>query len=168
MRDEVAVDPAITVTAMSEADWPAVRAIYAQGIATGDATFEEAPPPWAEWDAAHPAEHRLVARRGEDILGWAAVSQVSERCVYGGVVETSVYVDESARERGVGRRLLTALIESAEAAGAWTLQAGIFPENVASLRLHQACGFRVVGTRERIGQHHGRWRDVVLLERRRA
>ncbi len=153
---------------MSAEDWPAVRAIYAEGIATGDATFETEPPSREEWDATHLRVHRLVARREGSIVGWSAASPVSERCVYGGVVETSVYVAGEARGSGVGRALLEALIRSTEATDTWTLQAGIFPENTASLRLHQACGFRVVGTRERIGQHHGRWRDVVLLERRRS
>jgi L-amino acid N-acyltransferase YncA len=158
----------IEVGRMSDADWPAVRAIYEQGIAAGDATFETAVPDWQSWDAAHVADHRLVARQGDEVLGWAAVVPVSERCVYGGVVEHSVYVAASARGRGIGRRLLDALIASCENAGIWTIQSGVFPENVASLRLHERCGFRRVGVRERIGQHHGRWRDVVLLERRRA
>jgi L-amino acid N-acyltransferase YncA len=149
-------------------DWPAVRAIYEEGIATGDATFETEVPAWEAWDAAHLREHRLVATLDEVIIGWAAVIPVSDRCVYGGVAEHSVYVSASARGRGVGRQLLEALIASTEDAGIWTLQSGIFPENTASLRLHQACGFRVVGTRERIGHHHGRWRDVILLERRSA
>jgi L-amino acid N-acyltransferase YncA len=156
------------IAAMRAEDWPAVRAIYEEGIATGDATFETEVPAWEEWDAAHLREHRLVATVDEEIVGWAAVVPVSDRCVYGGVAEHSVYVSASARGRGVGRQLLEALITSTEDAGIWTLQSGIFPENTASLRLHQACGFRVVGTRERIGHHHGRWRDVILLERRSA
>jgi phosphinothricin acetyltransferase len=152
---------------MTAADWPHVRAIYADGIATGDATFESSVPEWPEWDAAHTAEHRLVAAE-EDVLGWAACSAVSDRCVYGGVLEISVYVAAVARGRGVGGALLTALIASTERAGVWTLQAGVFPENTASLALHRRHGFRVVGTRERIGRMNGVWRDVVLLERRSA
>lgn len=167
MRKHVAAGIDVAITAMSPADWPAVRAIYEEGIASGDATFEEEAPGWGEWDAAHLPGHRLVARRGEVIVGWAAVVPVSERCVYEGVAESSVYVAAAARGHGVGRRLLAALIASTDAGGIWTLQAGIFPENASSLSLHMACGFRRVGVRERIGQHRGRWRDVVLLERRR-
>jgi L-amino acid N-acyltransferase YncA len=166
MEDHAAVDRAVTVAPMSPDDWPAVRAIYEEGIATGNATFEVDAPGWEEWDGAHLREHRLVARRGEAIVGWAAASPVSERCVYAGVAETSVYVAAQARGAGVGRRLLAALVASTEATGIWTLQTGIFPENEGSLGLHTSCGFRVVGTRERLGQHHGRWRDVVFLERR--
>jgi L-amino acid N-acyltransferase YncA len=151
---------------MTAADWPAVAAIYAAGIATGDATFETEVPSWQRWDAAHLTEHRLVVVDGAGVLGWAAVGPVSERCAYGGVVEDSIYLTEQARGRGIGRALLTALVESTERAGIWTVQTGIFPENVASLALHRAVGFREVGIRERIGQLHGRWRDVVLLERR--
>jgi L-amino acid N-acyltransferase YncA len=152
-------------------DWPAVAAIYGQGIAGGDATFEAECPSWAAWDAAHLAEHRLVARAGRgpggEVLGWAALAPVSGRCVYAGVAEVSVYVHERARGRGLGRRLLQAVVAGAEAAGIWTVEAGIFPENTASLALHRSCGFRVVGTRERMGRDPaGRWRDVVLLERR--
>jgi phosphinothricin acetyltransferase len=155
-----------TIRAMTAADWPAVAAIYAAGIATGDATFETEVPRWERWDAGHLAEHRLVAVDGGDVLGWAAVGPVSERCVYAGVVEDSIYLAEHARGRGVGRALLTALVESTERAGIWTVQTGIFPENAASLALHRAVGFRDVGVRERLGQLHGRWRDVLLLERR--
>jgi L-amino acid N-acyltransferase YncA len=154
------------VAGMRPDDWPAVRAIYAEGIATGNATFETEAPSWEEWDAEHLREHRLVARRGGEIVGWAAVVPVSGRCVYAGVAEHSVYVSAAARGQGVGRRLLEALVVSTEQAGIWTLQSGIFPENSVSLRLHEACGFRIVGIRERLGQHQGRWRDVVLMERR--
>ena len=157
-----------TIAAMRPEDWPAVHAIYEEGIASGDATFETETPSWEDWDAAHLREHRLVARRGGEIVGWAAVVPVSGRCVYAGVAEHSVYVAAAARGQGVGRQLLEALIASTELGGIWTLQSGIFPENAISLRLHQACGFRVVGTRERIGHHHGRWRDVILVERRSA
>jgi L-amino acid N-acyltransferase YncA len=147
-------------------DWPAVRAIYQAGIDGGDATFETAAPDWPAWDAAHLAEHRLVARDGGRVVGWAALAPVSDRCAYAGVAEASTYVAPQAQGRGVGRALLHAVVASAEQAGIWTVQTGIFPENQASLRLHQACGFRVVGVRERLGRLHGRWRDVLLLERR--
>ncbi|HEV8162931.1 MAG TPA: GNAT family N-acetyltransferase [Actinomycetota bacterium] len=148
------------------ADWPAVRAIYQAGIATGDATFETAAPTWEAWDAAHLPGHRLKATDGDRVLGWAALAPVSDRRAYAGVAEDSIYVAPQAQGRGVGRALLDALVASAERAGIWTVQTGIFPENRASVRLHQACGFRVVGVRERIGRLHGRWRDVLLLERR--
>ena len=146
-------------------DWPAVRAIYEEGIRGGDATFETEPPSWDRWDAAHP-QLRMVAERGDVIVGWAAVSPVSDRCCYEGVGEVSVYVAEAARGSGVGRALLDELVELSERAGYWTLNAGVFPENEASIRLHKAYGFREVGVRERLGQLHGVWRDVVLLERR--
>jgi L-amino acid N-acyltransferase YncA len=147
-------------------DWPAVRAIYEAGIATGDATFETAAPDWPAWDAAHLADHRLVARDGGRVVGWTALAPVSDRCAYVGVAEDSIYVGPEAQGRGVGRALLAAVVASADRGGIWTVQTGIFPENQASLRLHEACGFRLVGVRERLGQLHGRWRDVVLLERR--
>jgi L-amino acid N-acyltransferase YncA len=161
-----AVPPSLRVEPMLPADWPAVAAIYADGIATGNATFETEVPSWERWDASHLAEHRLVARGGGEVLGWAALAPVSDRCAYAGVAENSLYVAEGARGLGVGRRLLTELVERAERAGIWTVQTGVFPENTGSLALHLRCGFRVVGVRERIGQLHGRWRDVVLLERR--
>jgi phosphinothricin acetyltransferase len=133
----------------------------------GNASFEHTAPSWAAFDASKLPEHRLVAVDDRDVVrGWVAISAVSSREVYAGVVEHSVYVDPAARGRGVGRALLDALIAATEQAGIWTIQSGIFPENTASLRLHQRAGFRVVGTRERLGRHHGRWRDVVLLERR--
>ena len=156
----------VTVRPMAVRDWPDVRAIYADGIASGDATFETAAPPWAEWDAGHLAAHRLVAVVDGVVCGWAALSPVSDRCVYEGVAEDSVYVATSARRRGVGRVLLEALLASADAGGLWTVQAGIFPENDVSVRLHRRCGFRVVGVRERLGCLNGVWRDVLLLERR--
>ena len=158
----------VLVDAMVPGDWPAVRTIYEEGIAGGNATFETVVPPWDRWDAAHLADHRLVARRGADVVGWIAASPVSSRCVYAGVVEHSVYVAGRAQRAGVGRRLVQELIASTEAAGIWTIETGIFPENTASLRLHQGCGFRIVGTRTRLGRRDGVWRDVVLLERRRA
>ena len=147
-------------------DWERVRAIYLEGIATGHATLETAAPPWEKWDAEHLPRPRLVAREGSDVLGWAALSPVSGRCVYGGVAEISVYVAAAARGRGVGKALLERLIPASEEAGIWTLQAGIFPENEPSLALHRRCGFREVGRRERLGKLGTTWRDVVLLERR--
>lgn len=144
-----------------------VLAIYAAGIATGDATFETAAPTWEAFDAARLPEHRFVAVSEEgSVAGWVAVSAVSDRCVYAGVVEHSVYVDPAAAGRGVGRALMLALIASTEAAGIWTIQSGVFPENAASLALHRSLGFREVGVRERIGRRDGVWRDVVLVERR--
>ena len=146
-------------------DWPAVRAIYEEGIRGGNATFETEAPSWERWDTAHP-QPRLVAERGGAVVGWAALSPVSDRCCYDGVGDVSVYVAEAARGSGVGRALLEALVERSERAGYWTLNAGVFPENEASIRLHEACGFREVGVRERLGRLDGVWRDVVLLERR--
>jgi L-amino acid N-acyltransferase YncA len=151
---------------LTAAHWPAVRAIYEQGIATGDATFETAAPEWAAWDRGHLAGHRLVATLDGRVVGWATLAPVSERCAYAGVAEASVYVAAAAAGQGVGRALLERLVVGAEAAGIWTVQAGIFPENTASLALHRRCGFRTVGVRERLGRLGGRWRDVVLLERR--
>ena len=149
-----------------ESDWPTVAAIFAEGIATGLATFEQRVPAWEEWDAEHLAEHRLVAELDGEVVGWCALVPYSRRDVYRGVGEESVYVAEQARGRGVGRALLEAVIASARAGGLWTLQAGIFPENGASLALHRSLGFREVGVRERIGRLDGAWRDVVLLELR--
>ncbi|WP_253805017.1 GNAT family N-acetyltransferase [Kitasatospora paracochleata] len=144
-----------------------VLAIYQAGIDEGNATFETRSPTWEAFDAAKLPEHRFVAvDRDGRVLGWVAASRVSDRCAYAGVVEHSVYVHPDARGRGVAARLLEALTVSTEAAGIWTIQSGIFPENTASLALHQRAGFRVIGTRERIGRHHGVWRDVVLVERR--
>lgn len=153
---------------MRAEDWPVVREIYGQGIATGQATFETSLPQWTAWDEEHLAEPRLVARQAEEVAGWAALSPVSGRCVYGGVAEVSIYVAETQRGRGLGKALLSELVRRSEAQGIWTLQAGVFPENEASIRLHLACGFRLVGTRERLGQLDGVWRDVALLERRSA
>jgi L-amino acid N-acyltransferase YncA len=151
---------------MTGAHAAAVLAIYQAGIEEGNATFETCAPDWAVFTAARLPAHRYVAIAEGRVAGWVAASAVSGRCVYAGVVEHSVYVHPAVRGRGIGRRLLEELIASTEAAGIWTIQSGIFPENTASLALHQAAGFRVVGTRERIGQHHGRWRDVILIERR--
>jgi phosphinothricin acetyltransferase len=148
--------------------WDDVARIYAEGIATGDATFETEVPSWEAWDAAHLERHRFVAVEGGRVVGWVAVSPVSSRCVYSGVVENSVYVAAEARRRGIGRTLLDAVVASTEADGVWTIQTGVFPENEASVRLHERAGFRVVGRRERIGQLNGVWRDVLFLERRSA
>ena len=146
--------------------WPDVARIYAEGIATGNATFESSVPDWERWDASHLPEHRFVALVDGRVAGWVAVSAVSDRCVYGGVVENSIYVGADARGKGVGRALLERLIESTEQAGVWTIETGIFPENEASIRLHERLGFETVGVRKRLGKHNGVWRDVVLLERR--
>jgi phosphinothricin acetyltransferase len=151
---------------MTSAHGPAVLSIYQAGLDTGNASFETAAPGWAGFDAAHLPAHRFVAVDGTEVLGWVAVTPVSSRSVYAGVVEHSVYVAPSACGRGVGATLLAALITSTEAAGIWTIQCGIFPENTASLALHRRAGFREIGVRERVGLHHGRWRDVVAVERR--
>jgi L-amino acid N-acyltransferase YncA len=151
---------------LREDDWPAVAAIYREGIETVDATFETEVPGWERWNEAHLPGHRLVAEVDGAVVGWAALTPYSSRAVYRGVAEESVYVTGRMHGRGVGRRLLEALIASARQGGIWTLQAGVFPENAASLALHERCGFRRVGVRERIAQRHGVWRDVVLLERR--
>jgi phosphinothricin acetyltransferase len=147
-------------------DWPVVEELYRQGIATENATFEIESPGWENWNAKHHAHSRLVASDQQRVLGWAALSPVSTRRVYAGLAEVSIYIAEAARGKGVGKGLLSALIEQSEQNGIWTLQAGIFPENAASIALHKACGFREVGRRERIGQLKGVWRDVILLERR--
>jgi phosphinothricin acetyltransferase len=147
-------------------DWESVRAIYLEGIASGDATFEKTAPEREQWDAAHLPFCRLVACRADEVVGWAALSPYSRRLVYAGVAEVSVYVAAKARGQGVGAALLADLVAQSERHGIWTLQAGIFPENTASVRLHRRFRFRVVGTRERIGCMDGRWRDVLLMERR--
>jgi L-amino acid N-acyltransferase YncA len=151
--------------ALAKSDWQDVVAIFEDGIATGDATFETEAPTWEAWDAAHTGL-RLVAERDGGVAGWAALSDYSDRRCYRGVAEVSLYVAAAARGKGVGRALLEALIVRAEADGTWTLQAGIFPENKPSIRLHLGCGFRLVGVRERLGEVGGVWRDVLLLERR--
>ncbi|MEV4462408.1 N-acetyltransferase family protein [Micromonospora echinofusca] len=156
----------ITVRPMASDDAERVLAIYQAGLDDGQASFETIAPTWATFDAAKLPAHRFVAVAGDDLLGWIAVSPTSTRAVYAGVVEHSVYVDPAAQGRGAGRLLLDGVIASTEAAGIWTIQSGVFPENAASLALHRRAGFRIIGTRERVGRHHGRWRDVVLLERR--
>ncbi|WP_432114322.1 N-acetyltransferase family protein [Streptomyces sp. S1] len=158
---------AVRLAAMRPEHADRVLEIHRLGIATGDATFETTAPTWPEFDASHLPEHRFVALdRADGVVGWTAVTPVSDRCAYAGVVEHSVYVHPDARGRGVGLALLTTLLASTDAAGVWTVQSGVFPENTASLALHHRAGFRTVGTRERLGRHHGTWRDVVLLERR--
>ncbi|MEU5947311.1 N-acetyltransferase family protein [Micromonospora sp. NPDC047465] len=156
----------IAVRPMTPQDAERVLAIYQAGLDAGDASFETVAPTWAAFDAGRLDDHRFVAVDGDAVVGWVAVSPTSTRAVYAGVVEHSVYVDPTASGRGAARMLLDALVASTEAAGIWTIQSGVFPENTASLALHQRAGFRVVGIRERVGRHHGRWRDVVLLERR--
>jgi phosphinothricin acetyltransferase len=157
---------------MTEADWPRVEAIFAAGIAGGEATFETATPAWEQFDAAKVRDPRLVALDDSGaVVGWAAASPVSARAVYRGVIEHSVYIDPVQQGRGIGRLVLAAFVDAAEAAGYWTIQSSIFPENTASLSLHRRAGFRVVGTRERIarselGPHAGQWRDTVMVERR--
>ncbi|RLK09885.1 phosphinothricin acetyltransferase [Micromonospora sp. M71_S20] len=155
-----------TVRPMRPYDAERVLAIYQAGLDDGEASFETSAPTWAAFDAARLPEHRFVAVDGGTVVGWVAVSPTSTRAVYAGVVEHSVYVDPGARGRGVARLLLDTLVASTEAAGVWTIQSGVFPENTASLGLHRRAGFRVVGVRERVGRHRGRWRDVVLIERR--
>lgn len=157
----------LTIRDMTADDAVSVLAIYRQGIETGNATFETNVPDWSRWDATHIDSCRLVAQDDTgQICGWAALSPVSGRCVYGGVAEVSIYLATAARRQGIGTQLMQALITASEAAGYWTLQAVMFPENIASIALHQKHGFRVVGRRERIGQHHGVWRDTLMLERR--
>src|SRR4030042_5167638 len=150
------------VEKMKDQGAPAVKEIYQDGIDTGNATFESEAPEWKQWDKSHLRDCRIVAKSEGKIVGWVALSSVSERCAYRGVAEVSLYVKSSARGQGVGKALLKAVIEESERVGIWTLQAGTFPENVASLALQKACGFRIVGTREKIGCMNGQWRDVVL------
>ena len=156
----------ISIDTMQPEDWPSVRAIYLQGVATKNATFETDAPEWEAWDRGHLNICRFVIRESGNVVAWAALSPVSKRKVYAGVAEVSIYVAESARRKGFGKTLLKTLVESSEKAGIWTLQGGIFPENETSIVMHQLCGFRIVGRRERIGNRDGTWRDVVLMERR--
>ena len=156
----------IRLDAMKPSDWEAVKEIYEEGIVTGNATFQQSAPAREEWNNSHLQHSRIVAKEDNNILGWAALTPVSGRCVYAGVAEVSVYVTDKARGKGLGKQLLQKLIEESEANGIWTLQAGIFPENRASIKIHEACGFRILGTRERIGKMNGAWRDTILMERR--
>ena len=158
--------PSFVIRPLEPRDWPSVRFIYMEGIATGNATFESGAPEWEEWDSKHLADARLVAEADGAVVGWAVLSPVSSRKVYSGVAELSVYIAAAMRGRGVGKALLTVLVPESEAKGFWTLRSGIFPENQASLALHRQFGFRIMGTQERIGKMGDRWRDVVLLERR--
>jgi phosphinothricin acetyltransferase len=159
---------AVSVRPMTPSDWDAVRTVYWEGVATGNATFETAAPEWERWDSSHRQDCRLVACDEAGVIGFAALSPVSARAVYAGVAEVSVYVAARARGKGVGAALLGELVRASETAGVWTMQAGIFPENRASVALHERFGFRAVGRRERIARRDGRWRDVVLMERRSA
>ena len=156
----------VEIRALRVKDWQAVSLIYQDGIDTGHATFETDVPSWSVWNKGHLTSPRLVATSAERVVGWAALTPVSARSVYAGVAETSVYVAQECRGKGVGRALLQTMIAEAESGGIWTLQASIFPENAASLKLHKSCEFRVVGTRKRIARLNGVWRDTVLLERR--
>jgi L-amino acid N-acyltransferase YncA len=160
----------LLIRPMEPADAGQVLAIYQAGLDTGQASFETTAPAWEHFDATRLPAHRHVAADAGtgQVLGWTAAVAVSDRCVYAGVIEHSVYTHPAHRRRGIGAAVLAALIGSAEEAGIWTIQSGVFPENTASLRLHEQAGFRVVGTRDRIGRHHGRWRDTVLIERRSA
>jgi L-amino acid N-acyltransferase YncA len=160
----------VLIRPMASLDADQVLAIYQAGLDTGEASFETTVPAWEHFDAARLPAHRHVAADPStgQVLGWTAAVAVSDRCVYAGVIEHSVYTHPAHRRRGIGAVLLAALIASAEEAGIWTIQSGVFPENTASLRLHEQAGFRIVGTRERVGRHHGRWRDTVLIERRSA
>jgi phosphinothricin acetyltransferase len=151
---------------MQTAHWQEIKRIYTEGIDTGNATFETECPEWETWDKNHIKSCRLVALDGNKIVGWAALSPVSERCVYQGVAEVSIYVDSRFRGKGIGEELMNRLINESESAGLWTLQAGIFPENTGSCKLHEKTGFRLVGKREKVGRMHGKWRDVLLYERR--
>lgn len=164
----VAANPTIMVQIreMKASDWDEVAQIYADGIATGYATFEQTIPTYESWDKAHLTECRLVAEEEGSILGWAALSPVSSRCVYGGVGEVSVYVGDQCRGKGVGKSLMEQLILESEKAGFWTIQSGIFPENQASIKLHEKVGFRFIGKRERVGKIHGQWKDNLLFEKR--
>ena len=168
-KANISVKPNMTrpmIAEMKPSDWEQVRAIYLEGIGSGNATFETEAPSWESWDKSHLRFARLIAQTEDEIVGWAALSPVSQRCVYGGVAEVSVYVSQAHRHAGVGRKLLDTLISESEQNGIWALQAGMFPENAGSLALHKTCGFREVGRRERIGKLNGVWRDTILLERR--
>jgi len=156
----------VIIDNMKAGDWKDVRAIYIEGIATKNATFEQNAPNWEDWNRNHLEIGRFVVRENNQIMGWAALSPISQRSVYSGVVEVSIYISNHAKGKGIGKTLLKRLVEASEKDGIWTLQGGIFPENEASIAIHKACGFRIVGVRERVGKMDGVWRDVVLMERR--
>ena len=160
------MQPTYQIDSMTSQDWPQVQAIYKEGLTTGNATFETEVPEWAAWNSKHLPHCRLVARQDDTVLGWAALSPVSTRAVYAGVAEVSIYISTNYRGQRIGHALMSALIAESERNGIWTLQASIFPENVASIQLHLRHGFRELGRRERIAQLHGVWRDTVILERR--
>ena len=160
------LDPNLTIEPMTRDDWPSVRRIYADGIATGNATFETETPDWDAWDRGHLADCRLVAFREGILVAWAALSPVSSRSCYSGVAEHSIYVDENHRGQGIGKTLLQEFVERTEEFGFWTIQSSVFPENAASIAIHLACGFRVLGRRKRVAMLHGVWRDTVMVERR--
>ncbi|MES1223921.1 MAG: N-acetyltransferase family protein [Bacteroidota bacterium] len=151
---------------ITEKDYPQVAVIYASGIATGIATFQTEPTDWNEWDKSHLKECRIAAFENEQMMGWAALTPVSNRCVYAGVAEVSVYIGENFRGKGIGKLLLLQLIDESEKIGLWTLQSGIFAENIASIKLHEQCGFRIIGTREKIGKKDAVWKDNIIMERR--
>jgi L-amino acid N-acyltransferase YncA len=156
----------MNIEPLTQKHWPEVKAIYKSGVATGNANFSFAEPEWASWDKAHVSNCRLVMAKKSEVLGWAALSAIHDQCVFAGVAEVSIYIAENARGQGIGKQLLRALIDESEKNNFWTLEARIFPENVASVRIHEENGFRIIGSRERIGQLHGVWRDTLLLERR--
>ncbi|MFT3910793.1 MAG: GNAT family N-acetyltransferase [Ferruginibacter sp.] len=160
MNEHIVFEP------LQQTHWSEVKKIYEEGIATGNATFQSTAPSWEEWNDNHLLHSRIIVKENGVVAGWAALTPVSGRCVYAGVAEVSVYVSDIARGKGFGNLLLEKLIEESETNGIWTLQAGVFPENMASVSIHKKCGFRIIGTRERIGQMNGAWRDTVLLERR--
>lgn len=160
------MEQTILIDKMTSDDWEQVKNIYLEGISTGNATFETDAPSWEAWDRAHIGDCRLVVRSDLEVLGWAALTPVSSRCVYAGVAEVSVYVSPLSSGKGIGSMLLKSLIEKSEEAGFWTLQSAVFPENISSIKLHKNFGFREVGRRERIGKMNGIWRDTIFLERR--
>ena len=168
IREPIGQTVAVSIAPLEPRHWDRVRDIYLEGLGTGQASFETGPPEWTEWDQAHLPRLRFVALHGGEVVGWVALCPVSRRQCYAGVAEVSIYVADTVRGRGIGRLLLEELVLASERAGVWTLQAAIFPENLQSLRLHERCGFRVVGRRVRIAQRDGVWRDTLLLERRSA
>lgn len=156
----------ITVIKMQASDWQQVKKIFEEGIQTGDATFQTSVSEWTDWNKSHLEHSRIIAKEDGHLVGWAALTPVSSRCIYAGVAEVSVYISAGARGKGIGKQLLQTLVEESEANNLWTLQAGIFPENIPSIRIHEYCGFKLVGVRQKIGKMNGVWRDTLLLERR--